>query len=89
MDAKWITERMRALGLTQRCLAGKLGLTASAFNHKLHGRRPTTLVEGALLVQWLQLSAQEVSEHLLLQQKLRQAKEEEKTPRQGRCGNAA
>ncbi len=60
MDTKWIRQRMRALGLTQRFLAVQLGLSAAGLNHKLHNRRPTTLQEAARLAAWLQLSDAEI-----------------------------
>lgn len=63
MDTRWLRQRIRALGMTQRFLAQKMGMSAAGFNHKLHNRRPTTLREAAQLASWLQLNDAEVRAH--------------------------
>ncbi|MBQ8610415.1 MAG: hypothetical protein IJ412_01775 [Oscillospiraceae bacterium] len=63
MDTEWICQRMRALKMTQKFLAQKIGLTTGGLNHKLHNRRPTTLREAAGIAHWLRMNSAEVKKH--------------------------
>ena len=60
MDTEWICQRIRALGMTQHFLAGKMGLSVSGLNSKLHNRRPTNLREAACIATWLRMNNAEI-----------------------------
>ena len=64
MDSTWIRQRLYALDMTQKALAAKLGMTASALSRKLNHQRGFTLREAAGLAQWLQMSDAEVRQHI-------------------------
>ncbi len=66
MDTKWICQRLRALGLTQRCIAARMGVTAACLNHKLHNRRPMNLREAACLANWLGMDDAEIRKHFFM-----------------------
>lgn len=65
MDTFWIKMRMKALGIKQKDLAAEIGMTQASLSHKLKNFRPMTLQEAAVLVRRLQMTADEVMEHLL------------------------
>ena len=60
MDTEWICQRMRAMGMTQKFLAQKMGISTAGLNHKLHNRRPTNLREAACMAKWLRLNGKEL-----------------------------
>lgn len=64
MDSAWIRQRLYSLDMTQKALAAKLGMTASALSRKLNHHRRFTLREAAEVARWLQLSAEEVQQHI-------------------------
>lgn len=66
MDTEWICQRMRAMGMTQKFLAQKIGISTAGLNHKLHNRRPTSLQEAAGLAHWLRLNSREIRLHFFM-----------------------
>lgn len=65
MDTVWIKTRMRELKIKQKSIAAQMGLSDMGLSHKIRNRNPMTLAEAKILAINLQMTNDEIAEHLL------------------------